>query len=83
MFRVILLVAFSSTAVPVAAIVSTFGFLSLLGSPTNQLLLIMPFLIMGIGRFFGHDWAWISDFDFVSKLIILFLKIRILLPLRS
>ncbi|CAJ0964113.1 unnamed protein product, partial [Mesorhabditis belari] len=43
------IVALCSTVVPVMAITSTLGALSIFGSPINQLLLIMPFLIMGIG----------------------------------
>ncbi|CAJ0561245.1 unnamed protein product, partial [Mesorhabditis spiculigera] len=43
------IVGLCSTLVPVVAITSTLGTLSLFGCPINQLLLIMPFLIMGIG----------------------------------
>ncbi|PIO66704.1 patched family protein, partial [Teladorsagia circumcincta] len=43
------LVAVSCAIVPVLAITTTFGLCSLIGNRTNSLMLIMPFLIMGIG----------------------------------
>ncbi|VDO52064.1 unnamed protein product [Haemonchus placei] len=44
-----ILVAVSCAIVPVLAITTTFGLCSLIGNRTNSLMLIMPFLIMGIG----------------------------------
>ncbi|KAK5972088.1 hypothetical protein GCK32_016324, partial [Trichostrongylus colubriformis] len=43
-----MLVAVSCAIVPVLAITTTFGLCSLIGNRTNSLMLIMPFLIMGI-----------------------------------
>ncbi|KAK0394459.1 hypothetical protein QR680_000749 [Steinernema hermaphroditum] len=44
-----LLVAVGTTLCPIFAITSTFGICAIAGLRTNSLLLIMPFLIMGIG----------------------------------
>ncbi|KIH51807.1 patched family protein [Ancylostoma duodenale] len=44
-----IIVAVSCAIVPVLAITTTLGLSSLVGNRTNSLMLIMPFLIMGIG----------------------------------
>uniref|UniRef100_A0A0N4ZNE8 SSD domain-containing protein n=1 Tax=Parastrongyloides trichosuri TaxID=131310 RepID=A0A0N4ZNE8_PARTI len=44
-----LLAAFGISICPVLAVTTTFGCLTLLGFRTNSVMLIMPFLIMGIG----------------------------------
>ncbi|VDK66869.1 unnamed protein product [Onchocerca ochengi] len=43
------LVAFGSILCPILSITSSYGIISLLGIRTNSLMLVMPFLIMGIG----------------------------------
>lgn len=43
------LVAFGSILCPVLSITSTYGIISLFGVRTNSFMLVMPFLIMGIG----------------------------------
>lgn len=45
------LVAFGSILCPVLSITSTYGIISLFGVRTNSFMLVMPFLIMGIGVF--------------------------------
>ncbi|TKR93870.1 hypothetical protein L596_008245 [Steinernema carpocapsae] len=44
-----LLIAFGTTLCPIFAITATFGVCAIAGLRTNSLMLIMPFLIMGIG----------------------------------
>uniref|UniRef100_A0A915Q2L6 SSD domain-containing protein n=1 Tax=Setaria digitata TaxID=48799 RepID=A0A915Q2L6_9BILA len=43
------LVAFGSILCPILSITSSYGIISLFGIRTNSLMLVMPFLIMGIG----------------------------------
>uniref|UniRef100_A0A1I7VPP3 SSD domain-containing protein n=2 Tax=Loa loa TaxID=7209 RepID=A0A1I7VPP3_LOALO len=43
------LVAFGSILCPILSITSSYGIISLFGVRTNSLMLVMPFLIMGIG----------------------------------
>ncbi|VDO59395.1 unnamed protein product [Onchocerca flexuosa] len=43
------LVAFGSILCPILSITSSYGIISLLGIRTNSLMMVMPFLIMGIG----------------------------------
>jgi hypothetical protein len=45
-----ILVALATTLCPVLAITSTFGILSIIRMRTNTIMMIMPFLIMGIGK---------------------------------
>lgn len=45
-----LIVAFGVIACPILAITVTFGLFSLARLRTNTIMLIMPFLVMGIGK---------------------------------
>lgn len=45
-----LVVSLAASIVPVLAVTTTLGLCSIAGMRTNSLLLIMPFLIMGIGK---------------------------------
>ncbi len=49
-----LLVAFGSILCPTLAITTSYGLVSLLGFRTNSFMLVMPFLIMGIGSCVIH-----------------------------
>lgn len=44
------LVAGGAILCPILSITTTYGFISLLGIRTNSFMLVMPFLIMGIGE---------------------------------
>lgn len=49
------LVACGAITCPILSITTTYGFVSLFGMRTNSFMLVMPFLIMGIGKAFTFD----------------------------